>query len=110
MQIEDLIFSLFFLNMKYYFLILLIGLCATSLHAQEVITTLGSYDENATGLFSWTIGEGVIETFTNTNNILTQGFQQSKLTVTSINDLKDSGIELSVYPKPKQFFINRSKS
>ena len=43
--------------MKPYLLILLIALCATSLQAQEVVTTAGSYGETTSGSLSWTVGE-----------------------------------------------------
>jgi len=91
--------------MKPYLLILLIALCATFLQAQEVVTTAGSYGETSSGSLSWTVGEPVIETITDGTNTLTQGFQQSKLTVTAINDLKFPGIELSVYPNPTNSFL-----
>jgi len=92
--------------MKNYLLILLIALCATSLQAQEVVTTAGSYGETTSGSLSWTIGEPVIETITDGTNTLTQGFQQSKLTVTTINDLKVPGIEMFVYPNPTNSFLS----
>ncbi len=92
--------------MKPYLLILLIILCAISVQAQEVLTTAGSYGETTSGSLSWTIGEPVIETITDGTNTLTQGFQQSKLTVTAINDFKVPGIELSVYPNPTNSFLS----
>ena len=91
--------------MKHYFLILLIALCSASLQAQEVVTTAGSYGETTSGSLSWTVGEPVIETITDGTNTLTQGFQQSRLTVTAINDLKIPGIELSVYPNPTNNYL-----
>lgn len=81
-------------------------LFATAIQAQEVVSTAGSYGETASGSLSWTVGEPVIETITNGTNTLTQGFQQSKLTVTAINDLKIPGIELSVYPNPTNSFLS----
>ena len=92
--------------MKHYLFILLMLLYSTSLQAQEVVTTAGSYGETTSGSLSWTIGEPVIETLTDGTNTLTQGFQQSKLTVTAINDLKVPGIELSVYPNPTNSFLS----
>ena len=92
--------------MKHYLLILLFGLYASSLQAQEVVTTAGSYGETTSGSLSWTVGEPVIETITDGTNTLTQGFQQSKLTVTAINNLKISGIELSVYPNPTNSILS----
>ncbi len=75
-------------------------LSGIAVYAQEVVSTAGSHGETTAGSLSWTVGEPVIETITDGTNTLTQGFQQSKLTVTAINDLKFPGIELSVYPNP----------
>ena len=80
-------------------------LSAIAVYAQEVVSTAGSHGETTSGSLSWTVGEPVIETITDGTNTLTQGFQQSKLTVTAINDLKVSGIELSVYPNPTNSFL-----
>ncbi|MBE9512389.1 MAG: T9SS type A sorting domain-containing protein [Bacteroidetes bacterium] len=77
-----------------------------AIHAQEVVSTAGSHGETTSGSLSWTVGEPVVETITNGTKTLTQGFQQSKLTVTAINDLKVSGIELSVYPNPTNSFLS----
>ena len=81
-------------------------LFATAIQAQEAVSTAGSYGETSTGSLSWTVGEPVIETITDGTNTLTQGFQQSKLAVTAINDLKFPGIELSVYPNPTNSFLS----
>ena len=81
-------------------------LFATAIQAQEVVSTAGSYGETTSGSLSWTVGEPVIETITDGTNTLTQGFQQSKLTVTAINNLKVPGIELSVYPNPTNSFLS----
>jgi len=80
-------------------------LSGIAIQAQEVVSTAGSHGETTSGSLSWTVGEPVIETITDGTNTLTQGFQQSKLTVTAINDLKVSGIELSVYPNPTNSFL-----
>ena len=76
------------------------------IQAQEAVSTAGSYGETASGSLSWTVGEPVIETITDGTNTLTQGFQQSRLTVTAINDLKIPCIELSVYPNPANSFLS----
>ena len=80
-------------------------LSGIAVYAQEVVSTAGSHGETTAGSLSWTVGEPVIETITDGTNTLTQGFQQSKLTVTAINDLQTSGIELSVYPNPTNSFL-----
>ena len=80
-------------------------LSGIAIYAQEVVSTAGSHGETTSGSLSWTVGEPIIETITNESNTLTQGFQQSELTVTAINDLQTSGIELSVYPNPTNSFL-----
>lgn len=93
--------------MKNYLFLILVLTISVSAKAQqlEVVATSGDFYENSSGSLSWTLGEVVIETLSETNFIITQGFQQSKLTVTAINDLQTSGIELSVYPNPTNSFL-----
>ena len=93
--------------MKNYLLLILVLTASVSVKAQqlEVVATSGDFYENSSGSLSWTLGEVAIETLSETNFILTQGFQQSKLTLTAINDLQTLGIELSVYPNPTNSFL-----
>jgi len=73
--------------------------------AQEVISSTGA-SQAASGIeVSWTLGELVIETISSGSNTLTQGFHQSKLTVTSVPGFHSAGIELKVYPNPTHDFI-----
>ena len=66
---------------------------------QEVIASGGSF-QIANGLtVSSTIGEPIIETFPGNGIILTQGFQQSKLMIVSIQDI-DSNFSTEIYPNP----------
>ncbi len=88
------------------FVLIIICFLTTTVRAQEVISTAGNQGETTSGSLNWTVGEPVIVTISNGTNTLTQGFQQSKLTVTAIKDLKDSGIELSVYPNPTNNFLS----
>jgi len=44
--------------------------------SREIIASDGDFQQNTSGSISFTIGETVVETFANTQNILTQGFQQ----------------------------------
>jgi hypothetical protein len=68
--------------------------------AQEVVSSAGDSHSNANGSISYTIGEPVIETFTGENNILTQGFQQTNLMVTAIDELPGLDFEISAFPNP----------
>ena len=68
--------------------------------APEILAASGDYFTGTNAALSWTIGEGVTETFTGANAILTQGFQQSLYTITSIEEALDNNYQLSVYPNP----------
>ncbi len=72
---------------------------------QNVIGTAGEYYENSYGSLSWTMGEIVTETHSNSQNILTQGFQQSKLTVTNIAEEINLGYLLIAYPNPVENYL-----
>jgi len=50
--------------------------CFFNAKAQQVIASSGGYFESENLSLSWTLGEPVIETFSNGDLILTQGFQQ----------------------------------
>ncbi len=54
---------------------------------QDDIATSGEFFSNSNYSLNWTPGECVTETFTASENTLTQGFQQSLYVVTSINEL-----------------------
>jgi hypothetical protein len=73
--------------------------------AQEVISTAGFNGSNVSGSLDWTIGEPVVETYTSANNNLTQGFQQSTVTVTSIDTYNNSA-DISAYPNPVNRQVN----
>jgi len=72
----------------------------------EVIATAGDYFTSTNNNLSWTLGESVIETYSSTNNILTQGFQQSSYTITSVGENMNSVSSVFVYPNPASNFIN----
>jgi len=84
------------------FFFFLFNLCAAG---QELISSGGANDKSGTASLSWSIGESVIETFTNANSTLTQGFQQSKLIVTSINELPDLTYAITVFPNPASEYV-----
>lgn len=65
--------------MKNFFLVIFaLALIALpfNLKAQQVIASAGGYYQSEDLSLSWTVGEPVVETFTGSNVILTQGFQQ----------------------------------
>lgn len=73
--------------------------------AQEVIATAGKAENSSGYQVSWTLGETVIETADAGSSVLTQGFHQSKLTITAINEVTKAGFDLKVYPNPTQDFV-----
>lgn len=85
---------------------ILISVFFLNINAQEVISSSGDYFVNSNGSISWTMGETITETFTDGTNILTQGFQQSRLSASSVFELEDMGITVKISPNPTQDIIN----
>ncbi|MCH8318194.1 MAG: T9SS type A sorting domain-containing protein [Bacteroidetes bacterium] len=79
-------------------------ICSQSL-SPEVIANSGGYYSSTNATLSWTIGESIIETSSNLNNILTQGFQQSSYSVTAIEEYLNSDYNINVYPNPVNEFV-----
>lgn len=73
--------------------------------AQEVVSSNGDSKSAAGYEVSWTVGEAVIATMISGTNTLTQGFHQSRITVTAMTDLLFPGIEIKVFPNPTQEFV-----
>jgi hypothetical protein len=74
--------------------------------SQEVVSSAGGYGSSTSGSLSWTLGEPVIETFLGANYTLTQGFHQTNLTITSIEELPDLNIGINAYPVPTKNMLN----
>lgn len=73
--------------------------------APTVIASDGGFAVVSSGTISWSLGETVTETFTSTNNFLTQGFQQpSGLNLNGVGTASIPG--LNVYPNPATDVIN----
>jgi len=68
----------------------------------SVIGSAGASFSNSTAKTDLTVGELVIETFSN-NTILTQGFHQGDLKVST--DVVNIGIKTKVYPNPTTNFL-----
>jgi hypothetical protein len=88
---------------KLFFLFFL--LCFGTIQAQQITTSAGDFNSNTAGSVSWTLGECVTNTYVGTNFVLTQGFQQSKLLITSIKDVSRNSLVLSIYPNPTSDFV-----
>ena len=81
--------------------IIVLLLCVLHVQGQQqVVSSAGNFNANASGSISWTLGELAVETLTTAGNILTQGFQQSRLTVVGIGDIPALDFEIVVFPNP----------
>ena len=84
-----------------YFSLILIAFQGKAQELQSsLLSTSGDFFSNDSYSISWSLGEIAIETFTQTNNILTQGFQQTRLTTTGIQENSIQKNEIQVYPNP----------
>ena len=72
---------------------------------REVVSSGGDFYSNGTGQLSTTVGEPVIATAAGGGNELTQGFQQTNITITGIEDFK-TDFEMNVFPNPTSDFVN----
>ncbi len=91
--------------MKTLFLIAFLLFVSQSSRAQQVVASTGNTSAVAGYILDWTLGEPVIETFTGTSVILTQGMHQTNLVVTGLHDLISPGLEVKVYPNPVGDFL-----
>lgn len=86
--------------MKYSIIILMLFLAGSMVSAQEVVSSNGD-SQSAVGVeVSWTLGEAVIETLIGGSNTLTQGFHQTKITITAVSEVLIPGLEIRVFPNP----------
>jgi hypothetical protein len=95
-------------NIKMKRIIILTLLLAAAFYglAQEVVSSAGETYKTASAEVSWTIGETVIETVSNGSATLTQGFHQTKLTVTAISDNDWPGLKINAFPNPVGDILN----
>jgi hypothetical protein len=82
-------------------------LLSASVNAQSVISTQGNSYSNASHTIDYTIGEPVTITVSNGSNDLTQGFHQTNVVITNIEDL-DANILVNIFPNPTSDFVNLS--
>jgi len=76
-----------------------------SVSAQEVIGTQGSSSSNSDCILDYTIGEVIIAFGQDTDNHLTQGFHQPKLSITMVEEFTNE-LDINVFPNPVNEFIN----
>lgn len=86
-------------------LLFFIGL--TVLQAQQVVTTSGGNATGTGGTASYTVGQIVYTTYSNSNGSVSQGVQQPYeiSVVTGLEKAKDINLSCSVYPNPTTDFL-----
>ncbi len=85
---------------KILLLLLFLGVFLSRAPAQEAIVSGGGYAAEGTKSISWSLGELAIETLVSENVILTQGFQQVWVLVTTVEEIADPDFHLITYPNP----------
>lgn len=81
------------------------GAFTKPVNAQSIITSAGNTGFTTSSSLSWTLGEIVVNTYSSPDVVLTHGFQQATVTVTSITGLTSKDFTISVYPNPAKEFI-----
>lgn len=95
--------------MKYSFAFFSIILYSTTVFSQELISPAGETSTAAGSEVSWSVGELATETGTVGESTITQGYEQSKWTITVIpsgeSEIEQLG-KMSIYPNPTQGRLN----
>ena len=88
------------------FTLAFVATCAAQSITPVVISAGGG--DTATGNvgLSWTVGEPVGETVSSTDVQVTQGFHQSHFEIISVEEHKELGFDITVYPNPATDVIN----
>lgn len=73
--------------------------------APEIISSSGESHKTSELMLSWTIGEPVTSTLEREDLMLTQGFHQGRLTVSSIDNSSLEKLSLEVFPNPAKQLI-----
>jgi len=78
----------------------------TSYSQQTVIATSGDYFRNGSTSISFTIGDLMIDSYLGSNSSITQGFQQTQVLSTEIENVTKVGLNISIYPNPTTDIVN----
>ena len=74
----------------------------------DVFASAGEHFVSAEGMLSWTLGETVIATYDNEDEVLTQGFHQTyydEMSV-SLNQLPEFDFDINIFPNPTVHELN----
>lgn len=96
--------------MKKIFLLAMVCVFTFQAEAQiisnQVLSVSGDHFTSANHSISWTLGETMVNSWFGANNIMTEGFQQTNIFISKINEKQPSKISVSVYPNPSADIIN----
>lgn len=73
--------------------------------SQEIITSSGDFIQGSAITLSWSLGECVTETFTNSESIITQGFQQSNYSIATLLMSPSLDFGINVFPVPTSNYL-----
>lgn len=73
--------------------------------SQEVLSSCGGSAHSSTGTISYTLGELVISTGTGSTRTITQGFHQSRTTITATLETAGSTFSIIAFPNPTSGII-----
>lgn len=76
----------------------------------QVIASSGAHLEKPNGSLSETIGEPIIEFYSQGDKMLTQGFHQTMYKITAIPDNNDKVVDITLYPNPTKDVVNISST
>ncbi len=93
------------MNKTIYYLTTLLFFAVSSATAQKIISANGGTATAPGTEVSWTIGEPITATVSDGTTTLTQGFHQTKLTVTAVNEIQVPDVKIKVYPNPTSDFV-----
>lgn len=71
----------------------------------QLVSSAGDSYQNENFLIDWSVGEIAIETFQSESLILTQGFHQGSLEISTLINHSDLNISMKVYPNPTSSYI-----
>jgi hypothetical protein len=72
-----------------------------------VLSATGNSDKVGGTSLSWTTGELIVQTFTNDSTMLTQGFHQGSISVTTaVDEMSEFAMDVQIYPNPVSDILN----
>ncbi len=88
-------------NFGIFILLMIHHLISAQSLSPEVIASGGTvWSNDAIGSISWTLGEMSVKTYSTTDFLITEGFQQPSVTTTPVLVHPELGLTISIFPNP----------